>query len=85
MALARQEWLCENCGLDGVVRHAANADVMSVVREIRIHHDILAAKYAPACRFELNKIRVRNDELMTVYQWNRMVAETKRAKEKVDA
>lgn len=70
----RQEWLCEGCGLNGTVTYnAARGDVFAVLRAIRDHHETLAGKYAPLCHFDMDRVRVRNDELMTVYEWNRLV------------
>lgn len=75
MSEKRQEWVCEGCGLHGVVTYdSALADVMSVVCAIEDHHETLAGKYAPLCHFDVHQVRVRNDAKMDVYSWNRLVA-----------
>jgi len=71
---AKQEWVCEGCGLSGTVEYEPKADVFAVVHAIRDHHETLAAKYAPLCHFDVSQTRVRNAELMDEFEWNRLVA-----------
>lgn len=72
---AKQEWVCEGCGLNGTVTYdSARNDVLFVMRAIRDHHETLASKYAPLCHFDMDQVRVRNDALMSGYEWNRLVA-----------
>ena len=76
MSEKKQEWACEGCGLNGTAIYDADrGDVLSVFRAIRDHHEALAAKYAPLCHFDVDRVRVRNDAAMDVYEWNRLVAE----------
>jgi hypothetical protein len=71
----KQEWVCEGCGLHGTVTYdSERGDVLSVLRALRDHHETLASKYAPLCHFDVDRVRVRNDALMDVYAWNRLVA-----------
>jgi hypothetical protein len=74
----KQEWVCEVCGLSGAIEHTENADVMSIVHQLEDHHDRLASKLAPHCRFNVHKVRIRNSELMDIYEWNRLVASLER-------
>lgn len=74
----RQEWVCEGCGLDGTTEYHTGDGVFAVVQAIRNHHETLASKYAPLCHFDVDQTRVRNDELMDVYEWNRLVAKIKK-------
>jgi hypothetical protein len=64
---SKQEWVCEGCGLTGKVTYEPKAGVFAVVRVIRDHHETLAGKYAPTCHFDIDQVRVRNQELM--YEW----------------
>jgi hypothetical protein len=74
-ALRKQEWVCEGCGLSGAVTYADPAgDVFAVFRLVRDHHESLASKYAPLCHFDVDQVRVRNNAVMDVYAWNRLVA-----------
>jgi hypothetical protein len=72
--MKKQEWVCEVCGLSGVVQHDEHTDVLSVVYAIEDHHDHLARQHAPHCRFDVHKVRVRNSELTDIYAWNRLCA-----------
>lgn len=64
--MAKQEWVCEGCGLHGTAEYdSERADVLTVLRAIRDHHETLASKYAPLCHFDVDRVRVRNDALMT--------------------
>ena len=74
----RQEWACEVCGISGTVHYKPDDGVFAVVHAIEHHHDRLAQQYAPHCRFDVHKVRVRNRELMDVYSWNRWVETLKR-------
>lgn len=71
--MAKQEWVCEGCGLSGKTEYT-DTDVRAVVRAIQNHHDTLAKKYSPKCRLDVYKVRVRNPELVDEFEWNRMVA-----------
>lgn len=74
MSEKKQEWVCEGCGLHGAATYdAERGDVLSVFRAIRDQHETLAAKYAPLCHFDVGRVRVRNDALMTEYAWSRLV------------
>ena len=73
----KQNWLCEDCGMSGVVTVPDHADVMSVVHEIRKHHDRLAAEHAPNCIFNTRVVRVKTDD-EDIYAWNRRVAEAEK-------
>lgn len=76
-----QEWVCEGCGLSGTASYdSGRGDVLSVVRAIRDHHETLASKYAPLCHFDVDQVRVRNDALMNVYEWNRLVAKIEKSR-----
>jgi len=76
MSEKRQEWVCEGCGLSGTVTYDSGCgDVFSVIRAIRDHHETLASKYALLCHFDMDQTSVRNDDLMDVYAWNRLIAE----------
>ena len=77
----KQPWVCESCGLSGTVELSDHCDVWTGVNALEAHHDKLAAKYAPSCRFKAAKVRVHNPAEMTEFEWNRFVAEIeKRAK-----
>jgi hypothetical protein len=83
--MKKQEWVCEVCGLSGAVEHEEQADAVAVVYLIADHHDSLATRHVPAkailpCRFDLRKVRVRNDALMDVYEWNRLVASIEKSR-----
>ena len=78
--MKRQEWVCESCGLSGAVNHEENADAVSVAYLIADHHDRLAKKYSPDCRFDLRKVKVRNPHLMDEYEWNRLVASIEKSR-----
>lgn len=79
MSKKKQEWVCEGCGLNGTVEYdPLRGDVLSVVRELRKHHETLASKYAPSCHFDFLQVRVHNPDMMDQYAWNRLVAEIER-------
>jgi hypothetical protein len=67
-------WVCEVCGLSGATEAGPHADTISAVYAIADHHDRLAKRLAPLCRFDLYKVKVRNPRLMDEYEWNRLVA-----------
>jgi hypothetical protein len=71
----RQAWVCEGCGLNGVVDYEPSDGVFAVVLAIRTHHETLASKYAPTCYFDIDQTRVQNPALTDKYAWNRLVGE----------
>jgi hypothetical protein len=75
---AKQEWVCEGCGLSGVVQYNTGDGVFAVVHAIRDHHETLASRHAPTCHFDIDQTRVRNPEATDIYEWNRLVAEIER-------
>jgi hypothetical protein len=75
----KQEWVCEGCGLSGTVTFTPSTDVLSVMRLLRDHHETLASKYAPLCHYDMDRMRVRNDAVMDVYAWNRLVAKIEKS------
>lgn len=76
--MKKQEWVCEGCGLSGVVEYNGGDGVFAVVHAIRNHHETLASKFAPTCHFDIDQTRVRNSEMVNIYEWNRLVAEIER-------
>jgi hypothetical protein len=74
----KQSWVCEDCGLTGATEYDPREGVFAVVRALRDHHETLASKYAPTCHFDIDRVRVRNPELMDEYEWNRSVVEIER-------
>lgn len=74
MAEEKQNWVCEDCGMNGTVRYDIKDGVFAVVHAIRDHHETLASRYAPTCHFTLERVRVWNPREMDVYAWNRFVA-----------
>jgi hypothetical protein len=77
----KQEWVCEDCGLNGVVEYRPHEGVFAVVHAIRDQHETLAAKYAPLCHFDIDRTRVRNSKTMDEFGWNRLVAQIERKTE----
>lgn len=71
----KQPWVCESCGLSGVVELPSRADVWTGVVAIEEQHDRLAGKFAPGCRFKAASVRVHNPDAMDEFAWNRFVAE----------